>query len=159
MNGILCPQCESKLDQGKLTKADVDASIKLVQLSQKISQLEKFTIGSCRESNGSYVLHLNGSDIMTIRQSSELYRILQNEFPGKLWLVQEGSDYKKFIEDLFFPIKILAINQVWAPGGIQKTKVVVSGRKTPRFPIDVDKVVAVAKDLRKIELVVEFERK
>lgn len=159
MNGILCPQCESKLDQGKLTKADVEASIKLVQLSQKIPQIAKFTLNSCHESNGNYVLYLKGGDIMTVRKSRELYRILQGEFPGKVWLVQEDSDDKKFIEDLFFPIKILTINQVWAPGGLRKTKVIVSGRKTPRFPIDVDKVIAISKDLRKIELIVEFERK
>jgi transcription antitermination factor NusA-like protein len=159
MNGILCPQCESKLDQGTLTKADVDASIKLVKLSQKIQQIEKFTLNSCQESHGDYVLYLSSQDIMTIRQSRELYRILQGEFLGKIWLVHQGSDEKKFIEDLFFPIKILGINQVWALGGLRKTKVIVSGKKTFRFPIDVDKVVAIAHDLRKIELVVEFERK
>ncbi len=159
MNGILCPQCESKLDQGTLTKADVDASIKLVKLSQKIPQIEKFTLNSCQESHGDYVLYLSSQDIMTIRQSRELYRILQSEFLGKIWIVHQGSDEKKFIEDLFFPIKILGINQVWALGGLRKTKVIVSGKKTPRFPIDVDKVVAIAHDLRKIELVVEFERK
>lgn len=81
MNGILCPQCESKLDTGKLTKTDVEAAIKLVHLSKKI------------------------------------------------------------------------------PGGIQKTKVIVSGKRTPRFPIDTDKVVFISKDLRGIELAVEFERK
>ena len=159
MNGILCPQCESKLDQGTLTKADVDASIKLVKLSQKIPQIEKFTLNSCRGSHGNYVLYLNSSDIMTVRQSRELYRILQGEFDGKIWLVHQGSDDKKFIEDVFFPIKILGVNQVWAPGGMQKTKVIVSGKKTARFPIDVDQVVAIAHDLRKIDLVVEFERK
>lgn len=159
MNGILCPQCESKLDSGQLTKADVNASIKLVQLSQKIHQIEKFTLNSCQESKGSYVLYLSSTDIMTIRQSRELYRILQGEFQGKLWLVEERCDDKKFIEDMFFPIKILAINQLWAPGGVKKTKAIVSGKKTPRFPIDIDKVIAVSKDLRKIELVVEFERK
>lgn len=159
MNGILCPQCESKLDQGVLTKADVDASIKLVKLSQKISQIEKFTLNSCRESNGDYVIYLGSQDIMTIRQSRELYRILQGEFTGKIWLVHQDSDDKKFIEDLFFPIKILAINQVWGIGGLRKTKVIVSGRMTPRFPIDVNRVIAIAQDLRKIELVVEFERK
>jgi len=159
MNGILCPQCESKLDSGQLSKADVVASIKLVQLSQKIPQIEKFTLNSCQESNGNYVLYLSSSDIMTVRQSRELYRILQGEFPGKIWLVEIGCDDKKFIEDMFFPIKILAINQVWAMGGIRKTKVIVSGRRTPRFPIDVDKVIAISKDIRKIELVVEFERK
>ncbi len=159
MNGILCPQCESKLDQGTLTKADVEASIKLVRLAQKIPQIDKFTLNSCRESNGDYILYLSSPDIMTIRQSRELYRILQGEFAGKIWLVHHDSDDKKLIEDVFFPIKILGINQVWAPGDLKKTKVIVSGKKTPRFPIDVDKIVAIAHDLRKIELVVEFERK
>ena len=159
MNGILCPQCESKLDSGKLTRADVEAAIKLVHLSQKIPQIEKFTLNSCQESTGNYVLHLSSSDIMIVRQSRELYRLLQGEFPGKIWLVEENASDKKFIEDLFFPIKILAINHVWVPGGIQKTKVIVSGRRTPRFPIDTDKVVSIAKDLREIDLAVEFERK
>jgi transcription antitermination factor NusA-like protein len=159
MNGILCPQCESKLDQGILTRADVDASIKLVKLSQKIPQIEKFTLNSCRESNGDYVIYLGSQDIMTIRQSRELYRILQGEFSGKIWLVHQDSDDKKFIEDMFFPIKILAINQVWALGGLRKTKVIVSGKKTVKFPIDANKVIAISNDLRKIELVVEFERK
>src|SRR6478752_2425384 len=59
MNGILCPQCESKLEQGTLTKSDVDASIKLVKLSQKIPLIEKFTLNSCRESYGDYILYLS----------------------------------------------------------------------------------------------------
>ncbi|MBI3639550.1 MAG: transcription elongation factor NusA [Thaumarchaeota archaeon] len=159
MNGILCPQCESKLDSGKLTKADVEAAIKLVHLSQKIPQIEKFTLNSCQESTGNYILYLTSSDIMTVRQSRDLYRLLQGEFPGKIWLVEESASDKKFIEDLFFPIKILAINRVWAPGGIQKTKVIVSGKRTPRFPIDTDKVVSIVNDLRGIEITVEFERK
>ena len=159
MNGILCPQCESKLDSGKLTKTDVEAAIKLAHLSQKIPQIEKFTLNSCRESTGNYILYLSGSDIMTIRQSRELYRLLQDEFPGKIWLVEESASDKKFIQDLFFPIKILAINRVWAMGGLQKTKVIVSGKRTPGFPIDTDKVVSISKDIRGIELAVEFERK
>ena len=159
MNGILCPQCESKLGSGQLTKADVDASMKLVRLSQKIPQIEKFTLNSCQESNGNYVLYLSNNDIMMVRQSRELYRILQGEFPGKIWLVEIGCNDKKFVEDMFFPIKILAVNQLWVPGGARKTKVIVSGRRTLRFPIDVEKIITIAKDIRKIELVVEFERK
>ncbi len=159
MNGFLCPQCESKLGSGQLTKTDVDASIKLVQLSQKIPQIEKFTLNSCQESCGNFILCLSSTDIMTIRQSRDLYRILQNEFPGKIYLVQIDCDDKKFIEDMFFPIKLLAVNRVWAPGGVTKTKAIVSGRRTGRFPIDIDQVIAISKDLRKIELVVEFERR
>ncbi|MGI0073534.1 MAG: hypothetical protein ACREA3_06960 [Nitrosotalea sp.] len=39
------------------------------------------------------------------------------------------------------------------------TKTIVSGIRTRRFPIGVDKVIAISRDIRKIELVVEFERK
>lgn len=35
----------------------------------------------------------------------------------------------------------------------------VSGKKTPRFPIDTDKVISIAKNLRGIDLAVEFEIK
>ena len=159
MNAILCPQCESQLHQGSITKADVEASIKLVKLSQKFPQLENFTLNSCQQSHGDYVLYLDSQDIMTIRKSRELYGLLQSEFTGKIWLVHQNHDEKKFIEDLFFPIKILGINQVWGLGGLKKTKVIVSGKMTPRFPINIDKVVKIALDLRKIDLVVEFEKK
>ena len=35
----------------------------------------------------------------------------------------------------------------------------VSGKKTPRFLIDTDKVISIAKNLRGIDLAVEFEIK
>jgi hypothetical protein len=103
MNGIHCSQYESKLDSGKLTKVDVEVSIKLAQLSQKIPQIEKFTLNSFQESYGNYVLYMRGN--------------------------------------------------------IQKTKMIVYGKRIPRFPIDTDKVISITKNLRRIELAVEFERK
>ena len=96
-NAVLCPQCEGKVETGQLTKADVEASIVLAK-----------------------------NDIMKIRQSRTLYRLLQDQFKEKIWLVEADETDKKFIEDLFFPTKILAINAVWAQG-IQKTKAVGSG--------------------------------
>lgn len=157
-SGILCPQCESKLESGAITRADVDASIKLVKLGEKNSQVDKFRLISCREADGNYVLFLHRDDIMTIRQSRQLYRLLQNEFSGKIWLVEENASDKKFLEDLFFPTKILATSSVWIPGNIKKTKVIVSGRWTPRFPIDIDQVVKIVKAIRGLDISVEFER-
>ena len=58
---------------------------------------------------------------------------------------------------MFFPTKILSINSVWAPGGVQKTKAVVSGRWTPRFPIDLDKVKQIVKEARDLDIDIEFE--
>ena len=158
-NAVLCPQCEGKVESGELTKADVDASIALAKIGKTANELENFTLFSCKEFDGNYVLSLAKNDIMAIRQSRTLYRLLQDQFKGKIWLVEAEENDKKFIEDLFFPTKILSINSVWAPGGIQKTKAVVSGKWTPRFPIDTEKVVQIVKNARNLDIEIEFEHK
>ena len=156
-NTVLCPQCEGKVEDGSLTKADVDAAIKIAQLAKENDNIENFTLFSCKEVDGDFVLSLAKNDIMVIRQSRTLYRLLQGQFSGKIWLVEADETDRRFIEDLFFPTKILSINSVWVPGGIQKTKAVVSGKWTPRFPIDTKKVVEIVKSIRDLDIEIEFE--
>lgn len=158
-NAILCPQCESKLESGEITKADVDASIKLADLAKKSQIVDKFNLINCKEVDGDFVLYLDKNDIMTIRQSRVLYRTIQEKFTGKIWLVEAEESDQRFIEDLFFPTKVLSINSVWAPGGIQKTKAVIAGRWTPRFPIDIERVKQIVRQLRNLDIEIEFEEK
>jgi transcription antitermination factor NusA-like protein len=158
-NAVLCPQCEGKVDTGELTKADIEASTTLAKIAKSNSIVENFTLYSCKEFDGSFVLSLAKNDIMAIRQSRTLYRLLQDQFKGKIWLVEAEETDKRFIEDLFFPTKILSINSVWAPGGIQKTKAVVSGRWTSKFPIDIEKVIQIVKNARNLDIEIAFEDK
>ena len=157
-NAVLCPQCESKVDAGELTKADVNASIVLAKIAKSNKEIEEFSLYSCKEFQGNLILELAKNDIMKIRQSRTLYRLLQDQFKEKIWLIETDETDKKFIEDLFFPTKILAINAVWAEG-IQKTKAVVSGKWTPKFPIDTKKVIEIVKNTRNLDIEIEFEDK
>ncbi|AJM92264.1 transcription elongation factor NusA [Nitrosopumilus piranensis] len=158
-NAVLCPQCEKKVESGEITQADVNASIILAKIAKSNNEIENFTLYSCKDFQGNFILSLAKNDIMSIRQSRTLYRLLQDQFKGKIWLVEADETDKKFIEDLFFPTKILSINSVWAPGGVQKTKAVVSGKWTPRFPIDTQKVVEIVKNARNLDIEIEFEDK
>jgi len=157
-NAVLCPQCEGKVDSGVLTKADVDASITLAKIAKTNKEIENFSLHSCKEFQGNFILSLAKNDIMAVRQSRTLYRLFQDQFKGKIWLVEADETDKKFIEDLFFPIKILAINVVWTKG-VQKTKAVVSGKWTPKFPIDTKKVMEIVKNIRNLDIEIEFEDK
>ena len=158
-NAVLCPQCEAKIDAGSLSQSDVDASIILAKIAKTNKEIENFTLYSCKEFEGNFILSLDKNDIMIIRQSRTLYRTLQDQFKGKIWLVEADETDKRFIEDLFFPTKILSINSVWAPGGVQKTKAIVSGKWTPRFPIDTERVKEIVKNARNLDIEIEFEVK
>ena len=157
-NAVLCPQCEAKVETGELTKADVEASITLAKIAKSNKEIENFSLYSCREFQGNCIIALAKNDIMKIRQSRTLYRLIQDQFKEKIWLVEADETDKKFIEDLFFPTKILAINAVWS-GGIQKTKAVVSGKWTVKFPIDTKKVIEIVKNARNLDIEIEFEDK
>ncbi|TFH01528.1 MAG: transcription elongation factor NusA [Nitrosopumilus sp.] len=157
-NSVLCPQCESKIESGELTKADIDASMNLAKIAKSNKEIENFTLYSCKEFDGNFVLSLAKNDIMVIRQSRTLYRILQEQFKGKIWLVEADETDKRFIEDLFFPTKILSINEVWTKG-VQKTKAVVTGKWTAKFPIDTEKVVQIVRNARNLDIEIEFEDK
>ncbi|KAF6242451.1 transcription elongation factor NusA [Nitrosopumilus sp. b1] len=156
-NAVLCPQCESKVESGELTKADVEASIKLSELAKKNTKIDKFKLHRCRQVNGDYIIHLDKNDIFTIRQSRELYKLIQSKFDGKIWLVEADESDNKFIEDLFFPTKLLSVNSVWQPNGGQKTKAIISGKWSPRFPIDIDKAIEIIKNARNLDIEIEFE--
>lgn len=158
-NSVLCLQCEKKVDAGEITQVDVDASIILAKIGKTDKVVESFTLHSCKEFDGNFVLSLAKNDIMGIRQSRTIYRLLQDQFKGKIWLVEAEETDKKFIEDLFFPTKILSFKSVWALGGVQKTKAVVTGKWTQRFPIDTEKVVQIVKNARNLDIEIEFEDK
>ena len=79
-NAILCPQCESKVESGRLTKADVDASFILAKLAKENPQIDSFSLNRCNEVDGNYVIYLDKNDILAIRQSRTLYRLIQDQF-------------------------------------------------------------------------------
>ena len=43
--------------------------------------------------------------------------------------------------------------------GVNRTKVVISGRWTPKFPIDTEKIIKIVKDIRNLDIEIEFEDK
>ena len=65
-NAVLCPQCEGKVESGELTKADVDAAIALARIGKTASELENFTLFSCKEFDGNYVISLAKNDTIEI---------------------------------------------------------------------------------------------
>ena len=68
-----------------------------------------------------------------------------------------GSD-RKFLEDIFFPARVLTVNTVFLPDGEKKTKVIVPAKRSERRIGDFDKLRVAVKQARGIELLVETER-
>src|ERR687888_1177287 len=123
---ILCTKCETKLRSGQLTDADIEGAIKITKLAQRNQDISKFTMTSTSKVDDDFIIALSGADIGTIRSNPTLLKKFEDEFQSKVWFVEAQATDKRFIENLFFPTKVLAVNILWLPDGSKLTKVIIS---------------------------------
>jgi transcription antitermination factor NusA-like protein len=155
---VLCTQCETKLRQGHLTDADVEGAIKITKLAERSQDVNKFTMTGASKVDDDFVLMLHSSDISLLRTNSALSKRFEDEFQSKVWFVDSEATDRRFLENLFFPAKVLAVNLIWLPDGSKLTKVKVSFKSPSELlQSNIEKITKIAKEVRDIELLVEFE--
>jgi len=156
--GILCAKCQNKLDTGQITQADVQVSKALVKLAEKNPDFNKLTLLRSVEADGNYVLEVEQSDAAAFRAKPEMKSKLEELLKQKVWIVGASPSDRRFLEDLFYPNRILTVNTVWLPDGSKLTKVIIPARRGERAGGDMEALKKVVKQVRGIELMIEFER-
>ena len=152
---MLCRTCEAKLKSGSITQDDIDAAKKLINLADRNQEINKFTLVRGTRVNGDFVLVLRGQDVSVLRGNQELANKIEKEMGEKVWFVEAEASDRRFIESLFHPIKVLSVNFFWLPGANKLTKVVVAD-DGKNAQLNLDKVQKIAKAVRNIELLIEF---
>lgn len=157
--GVLCPKCESRLKNGELSDVDVQCSIKLIKLSHKNQDIDKLNLIGSQKIDEDYVLILKDSNVSHINSNDKLVSSVEEEFKGKVWFVEANSSIRRFLENLFFPIRILKTNMIWLPDGNQVTQVTIESKDYEKFISIIEKIKRIVNAVRKIELVVEIAGK
>jgi hypothetical protein len=155
-SGMLCRKCEAKLKSGSITQDDVDAATKMIGLADRNQEINKFTLVRGTRVDGDFVLVLRGPDVSVLRANEELVSKIQKEIGQKVWFVETEASDRRFIENLFHPIKVLSVNFFWLPEANKLTKVIVA-YEAKNAPVNIEKIQKIAKVVRNIELLVEFK--
>ena len=53
---------------------------------------------------------------------------MEEKFRVKVFVVEQQENLRKFIEKLFYPIQVKALNMIWIPDCSVDTKVILGGR-------------------------------
>ena len=156
--GILCAKCETKLRLGHLTHADIEGAMKITKIAEHNQDVNKFTMISAAKVDDDFILILRGSDIIVLRTNTSLSKKFEDEFQSKVWFVEAEATDRRFIENLFFPAKVLTVNLIWLPDGNKLTKVIVTDGNHSELESNVEKIKKIAKEIRNIELLVELQK-
>lgn len=157
-SGVLCSKCESKLESGGITRDDVEAAVRLARLADGSQDVDKFTLVRGSKVDGDFVLVLRSPDVIALRGDSALADKIEGEFGQKVWFVESEASDRRLVDGLLRPLKVLTLNLFWLPDGSKLTKAVVAG-DSKRARVNIEKAVKIAKAVRNIELLVEFENR
>jgi transcription antitermination factor NusA-like protein len=156
--GILCAKCQAKLSAGQITNSDIVVSKALVKLAESVPEINKTALLKSHEVDGNYLLEMERADLGVMRSKPEIKQKLEELLKGKVWVVGPSSSDRGFLEELFYPIRILSVNTVWLPDGSKLNKVIIPGKRPERLRGDIEVLKKVVKQVKGIELMVESER-
>ena len=158
-SGILCRRCEEKLEKGLITELDLKVIKKIVEIEKDHPVLQDVTYHRSVEAEDMIAILVDKKDLpRLLGGGAKVVKELGESFGKRVKLISFGGDDRAFLEDLFSPLSIFTINTVWIPDGSTETKVILTGRRPWKMPIDLDMVQKIAKDMRGMTLRIEFER-
>ena len=157
-SGVLCAKCDEKLHAGNISQDDVDAAVTLTKVANKSQDVDRFTLTKGARVDDDYILVLRGPDLMSIRANPSLAERIEKEFGHKVHYVESETSERGLVESLFHPARVLSVNHFYLPDGDKVTKAVVAG-KSNNQKLNVEKVQKIAKAVKNIELMVEFEQR
>jgi len=157
-SGILCRRCEEKLEKGQVTELDLKVIQKMVEMEKENPVLEDVTYHRAVQADEMMVILVDKRDMPRLLSGgAKVVKDLGETFGKRVKLISYGGDDREVLEDLFSPLSILTINTVWIPDGSTETKVILTGRKPKKMPVDPDIVRKIAQELKGMTLRIEFE--
>jgi transcription antitermination factor NusA-like protein len=156
-SGILCSKCQGKLKSGEVSEADFEIARQLLSLEEKYPSLQDVYFHKAIEANGVLAIVVKRGDVpRLLGYGGKIIRSLGEKTGKTIRVLEQGVDDRKFLEDLFIPLRILTINTIWLPDGTTETRVILrrGRRRTP----NVKALKKIAQEARGITLRVEFSR-
>ena len=156
-SGILCSKCQGKLKSGEVSEVDFEIARLLLSLEEKYPPLQDVYFHKAVEANGVLAIVVKRGDVpRLLGYGGKIIRALGEKTGKTIRVLEHGVDDRKFLEDLFVPLRILTINTIWLPDGTTETRVILrrGRRRTP----NVKALKKIAQKVRGMTLRVEFSR-
>ncbi|MGB9592281.1 MAG: transcription elongation factor NusA [Candidatus Kryptoniota bacterium] len=156
-SGILCQGCSQKLQEGKISKLELNISLALFELSKKHKELDQLIFKRAVDVDGLVILVVGAGQIpLLIGRRGRIVQELENILKSKVRIVEEGSTEKKLIQDLLTPADVLGINILYTKSG-DEYRIRVPRQHARRLPRHKEKLEAALSKLTNKNYTIIFE--
>jgi transcription antitermination factor NusA-like protein len=155
---MLCSKCKDKVKTGQVSNLDIKTASFLLEVEKKYPQLQNVSFSKAYDFDDVFAIVFDRGSLAQIRgYERQIVHEIQAKTGKRIKLFERGGSLRKFLEDLFSPISILAINTIWLPDGSEENRVVLARRRSSRLPIALETLKNLAEQVKKVKLRIEFE--
>ena len=156
-SGILCQKCQEKIRTGDISETYMRIAKLLIKLEEKYALIQKIFLNNVYNVDNIIALAVgNGDSSRLLSLRGQILRDLSKGIGKRIRVFEESGDVRRFLEDLFMPTKILAINTIWISDGSTETRVVIPGRRRRLF-LSEEILKELAEKIRGMTLRITFE--
>lgn len=126
-SGILCPNCQRKVDMGIVGEYEIHIMKALMELEDEMKELRKGEYVKAYEVDNMVVITVKGFD--DYEELEKISKRLSGRLRKKVKLVNMVGDRKKLVEQVITPATLLGLNTLWLPDGREEVIVRVPHRE------------------------------
>ena len=154
-SGELCPSCEKRIAEGKMTKLDFEVALILYKINDRynISNASFYKAIDL----GRVVLILTKGEVgLLIGKQGKIVSEISSSLGKKVRIAEASGDVKKTIADIITPARLLGINHAFHEGK-ERTKVRIARDDLKLLPIGREALETVLRSLMEQDVLVVFE--
>lgn len=156
-SGILCPKCQENVQSGTISETYLKIAKLLLKLEERYPPLQKMFLHNVYDVDNVLALVVKSGDLSRfLLYGGRILRDISESARKRVRILEKSGDTRRFLEDLFMPANIVAINTIWLPDGSTETRVVISGRSR-KLSMSRKVLKELAKKIRGITLRITFE--
>ena len=114
--GVLCPRCQSLVDQGLYDDLDIRVMRALLELEEKLGSISVKFVKAHRYGSRVVVLVNVDRGQIPVWLGEELRKVL-GEDEKVIVLPEAGSDIKRLVEGVIHPLKVVDVKKVYSLDG------------------------------------------
>jgi transcription antitermination factor NusA-like protein len=146
LSNIFCSQCSEKFEKGILNSTEVEVAKYLYEIEEKFKEVKNINLEEVSSINNDNLLVIVSSpSLLNPLLVSSLSKYLSNKTGKNVKIVEKVKDVKKFVAQIFYPVKILSLNQVWSPEGSYEYNIRISKEEIIKLTIgikEMEKVIS-----------------
>ncbi len=156
-SGILCQKCLAKVKSGEISELDLKVARLLLSLEEEYPSLQSVHFYKAVDAGKMLAVIVGRGDVpRLLGYGGKIIKSLGSRTGKAVRVLEHGVDDRKFLEDLFAPLSIVAINTIWLPDGTTETRIILKKRRGRSLPFDMKALKKMALKVRNMTLRVEF---